>query len=131
MPDRTPSAAPRCDQPPPPRPEDRPPRPTASAAQDRLTIREAFDLRYHVPRSQVWEGSRGFQRGNVHLRVKRGEAFQAGRIRRVEGQTLCGKVAWYDRVPDSTEAATEAQFCARCIEIGTRHDGRLTALVKA
>jgi hypothetical protein len=32
MPDRTPSAAPRCDQPPPPRPEDRPPRPTASAA---------------------------------------------------------------------------------------------------
>jgi hypothetical protein len=102
-----------------------------SAAQDRLTIREAFDLRYHVPRSQVWEGSRGFQRGNVHLRVKRGEAFQAGRIRRVEGQTLCGKVAWYDRVPDSTEAATEAQFCARCIEIGTRHDGRLTALVKA
>lgn len=98
---------------------------------DRLTIRRAFNLRYHVPRSQVWEGSRGFQRGNVHLHVKQGEAFQAGRIRRVQHQALCGKVAWYDRVAEDAEAATEAQFCARCVEIGTRHDGRLSALVTA
>ena len=95
----------------------------------RLTIRQAFDLRYHVPRSQVWEGSRGTQRGNVHLYVKGGEAFQAGRIRRVQHQTLCGKTAWYDRALEGDEGQRREDFCPRCIEIGTREIGVITGLV--
>ena len=95
----------------------------------RLTIRQAFDLRYHVPRSQVWEGSRGSQHGNVHLYVKEGEAFQAGRIRRVQRQTLCGKTAWYPRSLEGDEGKHQEDFCPRCIEIGTRPIGVVTGLV--
>ena len=98
----------------------------AHFVQTRLTIREAFDTRYHVPRSQVWEGSRGKQGGHVHLYVKAGEAFEAGRIRRVERETLCGRVAWYDRPAEDSE-----ELCPRCYEIGTRPNGRLTGLVNA
>jgi hypothetical protein len=90
----------------------------------RLPLREAFDLRYHVPRSQAWEGSRGRQAGRVHMHVKAGEAFEAGRIRRVEGQALCGRRGRYERAPEDGE-----QPCPRCAEIGTRSDGRLTGLV--
>ena len=89
----------------------------------RLTVGEAFDAEYHVPRSQVWEGSRGGQSGHVHFYVKAGEAFQAGRIRRVERQTLCGKRAWYHRPADGETV------CPRCMEIATRPDGRITELV--
>lgn len=98
-------------------------------ASERLTIREAFDLRYHVPRSQVWAGSRGRQVGNVHLHVKRGEAFQADRIRRVQHQALCGRSAWYDREIEGDEGQRKGDFCARCVEIGTRVSGRLSGLV--
>lgn len=98
---------------------------------DRLTVREAFDLRYHVPRSQVWGGSRGRQRGNVHLYVKAGEAFQAGRIRRVQHQTLCGRSAWYDRALEGDEGKTPDDWCDRCLEIGTRSNGVLSELVMA
>ena len=91
-----------------------------------LLVRNAFDLRYHVPRSQVWEGSRGGQTGKVHLYVKAGEAFQAGRIRRVERETLCGRVAWSSRPAEDGET-----LCPRCIEIGTRANGRLFGLVAA
>jgi hypothetical protein len=96
-----------------------------------LSIREAFDLRYHVPRSQVWEGSRGRQHGNVHLHVKQGEAFQAGRIHRVQYEALCGRSAWYGRAPEGIEGTREDDFCPRCIEIGTRPSGHLTGLVSA
>jgi hypothetical protein len=92
----------------------------------RLTLSEAFDLRYHVPRSQVWEGSRGRQVGHVHLHVKEGEAFEAGRIRRVEFRSLCGRNGWYDRDPIEGETA-----CPRCVEIGSRENARLTGLVTA
>jgi hypothetical protein len=98
----------------------------AARTDARLTLSEAFDSRYHVPRSQVWGGSRGGQSGNVHLYVKAGEAFQAGRIRRVGRQSLCGKSAWYDRPPMDGEA-----LCPRCVEIGTRESGRITGLVAA
>ena len=97
----------------------------------RLPLHEAFDLRYHVPRSQVWEGSRGKQRGNVHLYVKEGEAFVAGRIHRVEHQTLCGRRAWYARPLQGNEGQREDEFCPRCVEIGTRSNGRLSGLVAA
>lgn len=103
----------------------------SDAAPLRLTIREAFDLRYHVPRSQVWAGSRGAQSGNVHLYVKAGEAFQAGRIRRVQHETLCGRRAWYDRAPEGDEGQRETDLCPRCVEIGTRSSGRLSGLVTA
>lgn len=92
----------------------------------RLTLAEAFDRRYHVPRSQVYGGSRGGQSGHVHLYVKEGEAFEAGRIRRLERQTLCGKRAWMDREPFDGETP-----CPRCVEIGTRPNGRITGLVTA
>ena len=93
--------------------------------QTRVRLSEAFDARYHVPRSQVWEGSRGGQRGHVHLHVRKGDAFQAGRIRRVQGESLCGKRGWYER-PAEGEG-----LCPRCLEIGTRPKGRLTGLVAA
>jgi hypothetical protein len=97
----------------------------------RVPLREAFDLRYHVPRSQVWEGSRGRQHGNVHLHVKPGEAFEAGRIRRTQHQALCGRLAWYDRALEGAEGEREEDFCPRCVEIGTRPSGRLSELVAA
>lgn len=97
----------------------------------RVSLREAFDLRYHVPRSQVWEGSRGKQRGNVHLHVKAGEAFEAGRVRRTRYQALCGRRAWYDRALEGDEGQRQDDFCPRCIEIGTRPSGRITGLVVA
>lgn len=90
----------------------------------RLPLREAFDLLYHVPRSQCFPGSRGGQRGLVHLHVKRGEAFEAGRLRRVEGQSLCGRRGWYERPNEAGEVG-----CERCAEIGSRASGRLTGMV--
>jgi hypothetical protein len=51
---------------------------------------------YHVPRSQVWEGSRGRQSGKVHLHV--------------DGRALCGRRGWYERAPMEGEEA-----CPRCV----------------
>lgn len=79
---------------------------------------DRYDVRYHVPRSQVWERSGGHQRGNVHLHVK--AAFQLGRIKRVRGQALCGKRGWYERPLDALEIATP---CRRCAEIEWRQRG--------
>ena len=51
---------------------------------------------YHVPRSQVWEGSRGRQTGRVHLHVN--------------GGAICGvRAPWYPRDPMEGE-----QRCSRC-----------------
>ena len=53
---------------------------------------------YYVPRSQVWEGSRGRQSGRVHLR------------NRGEPRTFCGrKPGWYERPSDETDPR-----CSRC-----------------
>jgi hypothetical protein len=76
---------------------------------------ERFDARYHVPRSQVWGGSRGGQRGHVHLHVR--ENLDVGRIHRKTGQALCGKRGWYERELDRDEIATA---CPRCAEIERR-----------
>lgn len=51
---------------------------------------------YHVPRSQVWEGSRGRQTGRVHLHLD-------------GGRSLCGRRGWYEREPIQGE-----QPCSRC-----------------
>jgi hypothetical protein len=70
--------------------------------------------RYHVPRSQVWAGSRGRASGNVHLHTT--EPLEVGRIRRRENQALCGRDGWYEREP----YATERDVCQRCEEIAER-----------
>jgi len=67
---------------------------------------------YHVPRSQVWAGSGGRQRGHVHLHVT--EHFDVGRIHRKPGQALCGKRGWYEREPEGETV------CPRCEEIAAR-----------
>jgi hypothetical protein len=58
---------------------------------------------YHVPRSQVWEGSRGRQRGHVHLH-------------REDGSSLCGRRGWYER-PAEGEA-----LCPRCERKASNQD---------
>ena len=93
----------------------------------RLTLREAFDALYHVPRSQVWPGSRGRQSGLIHLHVKSGEAFEAGRLRRIQHQSLCGRRGWYERPTEDTEPTP--RLCERCVMIGVRESGRLYELV--
>lgn len=62
---------------------------------------------YHIPRSQVWEGSRGGQKGNVHLHVAGHERISLASqrppqtvIQRDAGSTLCGKLrGWMERDP--------------------------------
>lgn len=73
-----------------------------------------FERRYHVPRSQVWEGSGGRQRGNIHLHVT--EQFDKGRIHRKRGEALCGKRGWYERPVDEWDHGD----CPRCQEIAAR-----------
>jgi hypothetical protein len=76
----------------------------------------AFVRRYHVPRSQVWEGSRGRQRGLVHLHVADWE-FHSGRIHRRKGEALCSrKNPWWAREP----YPDETEMCPRCEEIASR-----------
>jgi hypothetical protein len=76
--------------------------------------------RHHVPRSQVWEGSRGRQSGNVHLHVRNGPAkFTAANGRtltRGGGVSLCGRNGWYEREPCDGE-----QRCPRCVELAARY----------
>jgi hypothetical protein len=72
-----------------------------------------LERRYHVPRSQVWAGSRGRQSGNVHLHVT--EDVRVGRISRKRGQALCGRSGWYEREADGDET-----LCGRCSEIAER-----------
>lgn len=90
------------------------------------TIREAFDLLYHVPWSQVHPGSRGGQTGLVHLHVKAGDVFVSGRIRRSERQALCGRRGWYERPLEAGEGESLAGVCGRCVDIATR-DGLVEA----
>lgn len=79
----------------------------------------AVEARYHVPRSQVWEGSRGRQSGGTHLHVLEPVVF--GRIRRQAGQALCGKHGWYERPPEFESELAETGRCGRCVEVAGRH----------
>lgn len=78
------------------------------------------ELRYHVPRNQVWQGSRGRQHGGTHLHVM--EPAVLGRIRRKPGQALCGKHGWYERPPEFESELAENGRCARCVEIASRYE---------
>ena len=63
-----------------------------------------LELAYFVPRSQVWEGSRGRASGRVHLLV--------------DGRVLCGRRrGWYERPPVAGE-----EPCRRCVD-GARRRG--------
>lgn len=73
-----------------------------------------LERRYHVPRSQVWGGSRGGQSGKVHLHVL-GD-FASGRLIRARGSALCGKNGWYERPPEG-----ETELCPACVVIAERH----------
>jgi hypothetical protein len=77
---------------------------------------EIFELVYHIPRSQVWEGSRGGQHGNTHLHVR--ADFDSGRIHRRAGQALCGKDGWMPRPPEYDSEFSD--LCPRCVEIANR-----------
>jgi hypothetical protein len=72
-----------------------------------------------MPHSQVWEGSRGRQSGNVHLHVHHGPATFAaanGRaLTRDGGVSLCGRRGWYEREPYEGE-----QRCPRCVTLAAR-----------
>lgn len=74
----------------------------------------ATEPRYHVPRSQVWAGSRGRQSGNVHLHVT--DDVTIGRLARRKGASLCGKRGWYEREPTAGE-----ETCPRCLDIAHRY----------
>lgn len=85
---------------------------------------ETWTLRYHVPRSQVWEGSRGRQSGAVHLHAvdeitvtaKRG---RCGTLTRAAGRSLCGKHGWYER-PVKHDSDLQLR-CAECERRATRY----------
>jgi hypothetical protein len=82
-----------------------------------------LEVRYHVPRSQVWPGSRGGQRGYVHLQVLRGPhtftAANGSRLKRGGGVALCGKMqGWWERAPERDE--TEHR-CPRCVDLSERY----------
>lgn len=83
------------------------------------------ELRYHVPRSQVWEGSRGGQRGKVHIhiigsaRLLTADASGEGRystITRGDGMALCRRAGWYERPGESGE-----ELCPRCADLAERY----------
>lgn len=76
--------------------------------------------RYHVPRSQVWAGSRGRQSGHTHLHVAPDHDGELvlGRIRRRPGAALCGRDGWYERPPEGDHEV--ADICPRCAVIAAR-----------
>ena len=67
-------------------------------------------LLYHVPRSQVWEGSRGAQVGHVHVHFR--------------GRPLCGRQGWYERPPNEGET-----LCPRCEKKAIKLGGELAEAI--
>lgn len=86
-------------------------------------------LFYHVPRFQVWPGSRGNQVGKVHLhltgpaRLLTADASGEGRysvITRGNGMALCRRAGWYERPPEPAERLSEMR-CPRCVEMAEKY----------
>lgn len=73
------------------------------------------EKRYHVPRSQVWEGSRGRQVGKVHLHVT--EPLFSPPLVRSAGKSLCGRVGWYERPLDGDRY----EMCPTCVKRAERY----------
>lgn len=84
----------------------------------------AFALveRYHVPRSQCYEGSRGGQSGKVHLHVNNGPtrftAASGRSITRGGGVALCLRNGWYARAQEADEHHAR---CPRCVALAERY----------
>jgi hypothetical protein len=78
-----------------------------------------LELRYHVPRSQVWSGSRGRQRGNTHAHTL--AELELGRLKRRRGQALCGRAGWYERPPEGEHELEPAGRCPRCVDVAERY----------
>ena len=75
---------------------------------------------YHVPYSQVWEGSRGRQEGRVHLHVPVG--FVSGRLKRPQGGAICpAKGTWYGR-EDQLMGDCPNLPCMRCVDLAKRYN---------
>ena len=79
---------------------------------------------YHVPRSQVWEGSRGRQTGAVHLHATVDWSLSAKRGRRGSlvrraGQALCGRHGWYEREVEHESDLTVR--CTNCVRMAERY----------
>jgi hypothetical protein len=83
-------------------------------------------LRYHVPASQTWAGSRGRQRGKVHVHVE--QDYDHGRIHRRGGEALCGRRGWYEREADGDDLE-RAGICPRCDEIAARDPSLVPGLL--
>lgn len=81
-----------------------------------MSANTILEPRYHTPRSQVWEGSRGRQRGHVHLHVT--SRLVSGRLTRHPGGSLCGNAGWYEQAGRRCVGET---FCPRCVEVADRH----------
>lgn len=84
-----------------------------------MPIRAA--ARYHVPRNQCFEGSKGGTKGNVHLHVL--EPMHVGRLHREvgDGKSLCGRSPWYHREPEPDQRGTDHR-CSRCLSIAERYN---------
>jgi hypothetical protein len=78
------------------------------------------EARYHVPRNQCYEGSRGGTRANVHLHVI--GQLDSGRLHRKSGDglSLCGRYPWYHREPEIFERSADLR-CPRCLDVAHRH----------
>lgn len=100
------------------------------------TGRLLWSARYHVPRSQVWEGSRGRAHGSVHLHLPLGPTPTPGEPRpkveltattgrkttilRSPASPLCGKGrGWYERPALDHELTHER--CPRCVALADRY----------
>ncbi len=76
-------------------------------------VAELFQKRYHVPKSQVWEGSRGNQEGSVHLHAR--HQIIGGKVKRAKGEAICSKKrGWYEREPMPGE--TPCRDCERIVQ---------------
>lgn len=93
------------------------------------TPAKQFEARYHVPYSQVHPGSRGGQRGKLHLHVRRVEPDRPGveltavkgrrtKITRGPSDSLCAHKGWYERPPETDE---DFERCPECVRLAERY----------
>jgi hypothetical protein len=82
---------------------------------------------YHVPPSQVWDGSSGRAHGNVHLHVT--EDVKLGRLARRAGECLCAKRRGSSERPLNPGEFDSTFRCERCYAVAARRGIKLpTAL---
>jgi len=79
-----------------------------------------WQVRYHVPRSQVWGGSRGGQTGAIHLHAPETVTLTAkqgrgGTLKVGSGGALCQRIGWYERPVEH-----ESDLRVRCAECDRR-----------